>query len=137
MRFLFVVLFLSLLVLSGCSSSSVLVDDPDSLSAYFFFSQGCVSCDNLLVFLSSLEDEFDFFVVKSFDVSVSENKVLLDDLAFAYNDRVGGVPVVFVGDSVFMGFGGEASTGKLIRDKVLFCSSNPCKNPSDILLGVN
>ena len=131
-KMMFLILALTIF-LSACSSNDLPVDNPDKITIYYFWEQGCPSCDLQNDFLDDLSEKYSEVEVKKFDLSIKENEELLRRLAEAYEDRVFAPPITFIAEESLAGFGSAQTTGRLIEDIVLRCISSSCLNPADIL----
>lgn len=132
-----IITILSLLTLTlflmSCTSNNQPYDDPNKLAIYYFWSEGCPSCDLQTQFLEEMENKYDYVEIKSYDFSKQENKELLDKLAEAYEERITTAPVTFIEDKAIIGFGYSQTTGKIIEDIIISCRERTCKNPAQII----
>ncbi|MEM7738018.1 MAG: hypothetical protein AAF267_19745 [Deinococcota bacterium] len=72
---------------------------------YFFWGDGCPHCEAAKPFLAELEVRYPTLEVQSFEVWYNaDNRELLQIFAEAYNTDVGGVPAIFVGKQVWVGY---------------------------------
>lgn len=79
---------------------------PLPVDLYIFHGDGCPHCDDALAFLENLGERHPTLRVHDFEVWYDEaNRGLLSELANAYGRTVQGVPVIFLGDEMWTGFG--------------------------------
>ena len=88
---------------------------------YSFWSESCPHCKDEEVFLEKLREEYSEIIIKSFEVSIPENKDLQIEMAKKFEvpeQFQQAVPLVFVGKEYFVGFRDEETTGQEIRGAV-------------------
>ncbi len=141
------ILLAAIVLVSGCVTETddnsditgdiigSLEDDPEKVTLYFFWGDGCPHCAHEKPFLEELEQKYPELEVKSFETwRNQENAKLFSDMADAYGTRAMGVPTTFIGDfEPIVGYGSDETTGKQIEDKVAYCIQNGCVNPGDKL----
>ncbi len=111
-------------------------DNPDKLTVYFFWGDGCPHCAKEKPFLDSLEEKYPELEVKSFETWYNqENAELFQEVAKAYGIQARGVPTTFIGEEHWVGF--SSSMEPEIEEYVKNCIENGCENPSEKLKEAN
>jgi len=88
----------------------------DSVKLHFFYGQGCPHCAKAEVFLEKLQKKYPQLEVKSYEVYTHpENQKLWKNLCDQYNVQPSGVPMIFLGDKYFIGYGSDRTTGREIE----------------------
>lgn len=83
------------------------------VDVHFFQGEGCPYCAKEELFLADLVAEFPNVVVHSYEVyNDAANRELLFAVAAAYGGQVTGVPVTFIGDYAWTGFG-DSTAGEI------------------------
>ena len=99
------------------------------VDAYFFHSVTCSYCVKEADYLVKLKKELPYLQIHSFELSRKrEYGQLLADVAKELNFRISGIPVLFIGEQKFVGFGGEMTTGQSIKETVVGCYVNGCRD---------
>jgi cytochrome c biogenesis protein CcdA/glutaredoxin len=98
---------------------------------YFFWSQGCPHCAAEKPFLEGMKANYPDLEVKDFDVSSVENAQLFTKMAQAYGTDPAGVPMTFVGEEYFVGYGTYENSGMFIEEAIANCIKNGCIDPID------
>jgi cytochrome c biogenesis protein CcdA/thiol-disulfide isomerase/thioredoxin len=106
--------------------SMTLVFAQQKTVLYFFWGQGCPHCATEKPFLEDMEAKYPDLEVKDFDVSIVENAQLFTKMAEAYGAPTGYVPMTFVGEEYFVGYGNYDNSGKLIEEAIANCIENDC-----------
>jgi cytochrome c biogenesis protein CcdA/glutaredoxin len=97
-----------------------------------FYGQGCPHCGKLETFLDEIKNDYPNLKVEKHEVyRDNENRELFIDLLAAYGKTMEGVPTVFVGDQVIVGF--SNALGETIKQEIDACLSSSCFNPVDLL----
>ena len=77
-----------------------------AVPVYFFWGEGCPHCANQKVFHEALKRDHPNVVIYDFEVyNVPENRPLMLAMAAAYGRPATGVPMTFIGDEAWVGFG--------------------------------
>lgn len=96
-----------------------------------FYGQGCPHCAKEEAFLKTLAEEMPI-KVEEFEVySNQENRKLFEELSDAYGTSIQGVPTLFIGDKVIIGF--SDAIGRQIKQEVELCIKEGCNNPLEKL----
>ena len=101
-KFLF--LFFMLLLVTQTSVCKVWAESDNKITAVYFYSPTCASCDSISDFLKGFSDRHKNFELKKYDISNLKNKSLMDKYNEAYRvsaEDEGIVPIVFIGDMYF------------------------------------
>jgi len=88
--------------------------DPDHIQIYFFYSETCSHCAKLKPMLEEIDDKCEFSDVNSYSVTKFRDKWV--EFSNKFNTTTGGVPMLFVGDKVFIGY--TPANGSLEYDPV-------------------
>jgi len=119
-KILFCAVMLCLLFLCPISAES-------SVKVVFFYGKGCPHCARMESFLSSVSEKYSL-EIESFEVYFNDtNRQIFEKTASAHNTKVEGVPTVFIGNSVFVGYSRSISGD--IEKKIKECMQNKCSNP--------
>ncbi len=112
--------------------SSDLNSNPDKLTIYFFWGDGCPHCATEKPFLESLKKKYkEKIEVKMFETwKNSDNVDLFQEVANAYGIQVQGVPTTFIGDKNWVGYADYMSPE--IEDYVKYCIENKCESPLEV-----
>jgi thiol-disulfide isomerase/thioredoxin len=101
-----------------------------------FWSDGCPYCIEEKVFLAEIASRFPSMTVKDYEVwNDRQNLQLMDKVAKAYNLKLQGVPVTFIGKKGFSGFSSDMKQPLL--DEMKRCSIEGCANPLDKVSGMD
>lgn len=100
-----------------------------TVDAYFFHGQTCGYCHREAAFLDKLEEELPYLALHRYEVwNNEENATLITEVGKQLKVRVNSVPIFFVGEQHYIGFGGDSTTGQSIRESVVGCYANECKD---------
>jgi cytochrome c biogenesis protein CcdA len=72
---------------------------------YFFYSEGCHSCDSAKAYINQMEQEFPSLNVQRFEVTNTTNLNMMFDLCDCHNVSLCVYPVVFIGNEALVGDG--------------------------------
>ena len=113
-----------LLAISLASASKV--------ELYFFYGQGCPHCAHMAPFLDSLQQKYPELEVKKFEVYFDQsNRELFQKLAESYGTTVQGVPTVFIGKHVLVGYSKQREVE--LENIVKECIANGCPSPASYI----
>jgi len=122
-KYLFIILLVlgAALLLSEYGISTTQGDTDAALTIHFFYAQGCHFCAAQHAFNTQLEEEFPEIIIVSHDIGIPEETRLLQIML--QNQSIGaygviGVPVTFVGNTMFVGFDNETKA-QTIRQAVI------------------
>ncbi|MGM5488430.1 MAG: glutaredoxin family protein [Nanobdellota archaeon] len=133
---------LLILVLTGCSSTAenkitgdavdnLGADDPDKVTIYFFYGDGCHHCADQKPFLDELQGEYPVEVKRFETWKNPENAQLFQEMAQAYGFQARGVPTTFIGDEYWVGF--SEKMGAEMEQIIQECRDTDCISPGDKL----
>jgi glutaredoxin len=110
----FSVLILSLFL--ATPANNVLAQENSSVSIQLFYGEGCPHCEKANIFLESLEEKYNsnqaVVIYETFEVyNNQENQEKMLETANSLGAEVKGVPFIVVGNTYFMGYGSDESTG--------------------------
>jgi glutaredoxin len=104
--------------------------DTNKIVLYFFWGEGCPHCAKAKPFLETLRQRYPALEVRSYEVwHNADNMALFAKVAKAYNITASGVPTIFIGDEVVVGYESDATTGKRIEMLVKQCMVFGCVDP--------
>ncbi|MEM4662554.1 MAG: hypothetical protein QXM75_00860 [Candidatus Diapherotrites archaeon] len=109
-------------------SGEVETTDKKTVVLYFFYGEGCPHCTKQKIFLEKMKEKYPNLIVKAYEVWKNEdNRKLFSEFAEAFGINARGVPTTFIGDfDPIIGFGSEETTGKVIEEKIAYCSEHGC-----------
>ncbi len=103
------------------------------LKIYFFYGSTCPHCKKADSFLKILEEKYPELETISYEVfNNKENAdLLLRLLESCGKEKVIRVPVLFIGDEVFVGYNSNNTTGIDIENAISGCLERECSNPME------
>lgn len=107
-----------------------------SIGIYLFWSSGCPHCTKAKAFTERLAAQEPDLQLRALEVG----KDASTDRAFLrVNERHGiappAVPLIAVGDKIFVGYDTDATTGAELRAAVAACRARPCPDVTDPIIG--
>ncbi|MBD3253420.1 hypothetical protein GF386_06815 [Candidatus Pacearchaeota archaeon] len=121
-----VFLVLSLVLVSA--QDSAINKDSNEVKVVMFYGQGCPHCAALQSLFERLERDNNGLEVAEYEVYFNEsNRELLNKVASAYGHEVEGVPTIFIGDEVIVGYNNEIAED--IVSEINQCKSSKCVDP--------
>jgi len=100
----------------------------NQVELYLFYGEGCPYCANTKSFLNDLQQKYPRLTVREYEVYNNQrNRELWVILCNAYKEKADGVPTIFIGEEVMVGF--DASIGIKIEKEVKNCFQNGCILP--------
>ncbi|MCD6522874.1 MAG: hypothetical protein J7K68_03925 [Candidatus Diapherotrites archaeon] len=120
--------FLLLLLISSVFAYNV--------TAYFFWGQGCPHCAKEEPFLEQMEAKYPEFHAERFEIyRNTTNRALFKRTAEAYNTTIQGVPTLFIGNKVIVGWDPRGIFGeptpKAIENTIKECITYGCPSPGE------
>ena len=111
------------------SESSDLKLNPDKVTIYFFWGDGCPHCAAEKPFLEELNKKYgDKIEIKMFETWKNKNnEVLFQEAANAYGIQVQGVPTTFIGEKNWVGYADYM--GEEMESYIQSCIENKCVSP--------
>ncbi|MEX0920788.1 MAG: thioredoxin family protein [Candidatus Pacearchaeota archaeon] len=133
-----VIIILGFLFFSGNSSGVTgevildnpdLIGDPDKVTIYFFWGDGCPHCSTQKPYLEEWAEEYgDNIEIKRFETWKNpENIPLFQEVASAYGIQARGVPTTFIGEKHWVGF--SSSMAPEMKGYIEYCIENTCETP--------
>lgn len=114
-------IFVSLLILSVISANA-----SESITAYFFYGNGCPHCAKEMQFLQEMQKVYPNLEIKSFEIYHSkENALLLQKIGKLMDADVSGVPFSVIGEKFFVGYA-ENITSEEIKNQIEKCDKSSC-----------
>jgi len=120
-----------LMILFILSSSIALAETAENVDVVYFYGTGCPHCAKLELFLDELKDKYPINLIGYEVYSNDTNRELAHQMAQQYGDSFRGVPMVYIGDSVFVGFSDQIGTQ--IEAKIQSCLTECCDSPLDTI----
>ncbi len=111
------------------SESSDLAGNPDKVTIYFFWGDGCPHCAEEKPYLEDWEEKYgDKIEIKMFETwKNSDNVPLFQEAAKAYGIQARGVPTTFIGEKHWVGF--SSSMAPEMENYIQSCIENKCEGP--------
>ncbi len=100
----FLLFLFVLLLVTRTSVCRVWAESENKITAVYFYSPTCASCDTMSDFLEDFSESHKNFKLKKYDISNLKNKSLMDKYCEAYKvsaEDEGIVPIVFISDIYF------------------------------------
>jgi len=122
--------FVLLLALAGPTQvqAQAQAEAPFPVDVYLFHGDGCPHCANAIAFLRELREDHPTLHVYDYEVyNDAANQRLFAAFAAAYGRTVQGVPMLFLGDEAWSGFG--ESTARDLRLRVDQYEAVPAPDP--------
>ncbi len=94
----------------------------DESALNLFFSPTCPHCHKEREFLKKMAVKYPELTINEYDVANKESIVMIFELARRHNmdeSMLGGVPLTFIGDKYFLGYGTDETSGKAIEDAII------------------
>lgn len=99
------------------------------VNVYLFWGEGCPHCAKAKPFLQQLDDSSDAIKLYSFEVyHNSANQDYLQKTAKALNIASSSIPVVVVGNKVFVGYRSDGDSGAAIKQRIDECLASVCSD---------
>ncbi len=111
---------------------------PVTTDIYFFYGQGCPHCENEMIFLEKIKQQYgDALNVHYYEIwNNRDNAKLLQQVVAIHPMSLASVPITIIGDQHIIGFRDEQSTGQDITNLIKKCQAGqlavcPAKNILD------
>jgi thiol-disulfide isomerase/thioredoxin len=103
----------------------------NKVKIYIFRGLGCGYCRNLLTYLNSIINDYkDIVDINTYEVWYdADNSALMQSVAKAMGDEVGGVPYMIIGDKSFKGYSSNSNSSIINQIKKV----NKAENPYDVM----
>lgn len=93
---------------------------------YYFYAKGCPSCAKMNLFLEQLKQKYPSLNIKKYEINFNQkNRELFQHISNSYNTKIKGVPTIFIGKKVFVGFNNQIT--KSIEKEIQRCLKQECK----------
>jgi len=129
------VFFVLLLLSAGPQSvTSLHAQGEQQIDLVFFYGRGCQFCAGMAQFLQRMEQRHPELRVREYEVYFNGgNARLFERLTNAYRAEIEGVPTVFLGDDVIVGF--SAYMEPELERKIDACIARRCPSPMERIAG--
>jgi glutaredoxin len=122
-----IMLLISVFVLATIASAA-----SSPVIMYLFHGNGCPHCESLLSTLDDLKSRHPTLKVVTFEVyGNDENRQLFEQATALYNRSIEGVPTVFIGSSIIVGYNTQIAGS--IEAKIAECEKAGCIDPLETL----
>ncbi len=111
------------------SEKSGLIGNPNKVTIYFFWGDGCPHCAAQKPYLEEWQKKYgDDIEIRMFETWKNpENVPLFQEVAQAYGIEARGVPTTFIGEEHWVGF--SSSMAPEIEQYIEYCIENKCESP--------
>lgn len=84
-------------------------ESKEKINVYLFWGNGCGYCEAAKNFFRSIEKEYeDYYELVEYEVWYDEdNKALMNSVAEYFDEEIGGVPYIIIGETTFGGYSEE------------------------------
>lgn len=104
----------------------------NQVDLYLFHGEGCPHCAEAKPYLESLKSRYPSLKIYEYEVwQDAVNQQLFQKMAEAYNQQPQGVPTVFIGDKVIVGY--DKSMDDQYIQAIDYCLKNNCPSPGEKL----
>ena len=86
----------------------------NKINLYFFWSKSCPHCAKEKIFIQEITSRYPNLVVHDYEVGLIKNALLLQEIGKKLNIETGGVPITIIGNSHFIGYFDDETTGETI-----------------------
>jgi glutaredoxin len=109
--------------------------DRERVSVTLFYTLGCPHCTKARRFLSALAQREPRVRLQSFELTENERiERAFTTLSREHGNDPPGVPMIIAGESVFIGYGDDTTSGAKIEEAVRSCFERTCRDPAASLL---
>lgn len=124
MRFLKLLFIIIILLFLSVSN----VNAQPSVTAYFFYGNGCPHCTKEREFLETLIEKYPQLELRAYEIYYDQiNNAILKKVAENLEVEARGVPFLVIGDQSFVGYA-QGITSSEIEDQVTSCINNGCRD---------
>ena len=120
-------LLTSFVLLAGWSVPSISVHAQEARrpNMLLFYGQGCPHCAGAREFLEKMKNQYPQFTAQEYEVYFDhDNAALFQRVADVYGVDVGGVPSMFLGNEVAIGF--SEKMAEELEEKIVQCLQVNC-----------
>lgn len=117
----FFLILLTIFFLSSLMKVDLILAQENQIEIYFFYSTICSHCTKEKVFLEGLEKKYSEIEIKKLGLFEKENVELLREFYLRHkvpSEIQGYVPITFIEEHYFLGYGSDETTGKEIENYV-------------------
>ena len=93
---------------------------------YFFYGQGCSHCSQAKLFFENLND-LNLNIIEKEIYFDGHNRVLFEEMASSYGEKIQGVPTIFIDGKMFVGFNNKIKDS--LEKEIKRCSKETCISP--------
>lgn len=112
------ILFIFVLLFTVFAAGNVFASE-EKIDLYLFSADGCPHCADEKEFLEKMTEKYEGLIVHEMEITKNEkNRKLFQETLEKLKVKSNGVPFTVIGDKYFIGYGGEATTGKLIEEAI-------------------
>ncbi len=121
-------LVLLLSVFAAYAQEPALISAPErNVELVLFYGQGCPHCAKEEAWLDSIQDKYPSLHVSRYEVYFdNDNRKLMQQMAYAYNTEIGGVPMTFINGKSITGFSDKLA--QTIEQEIQYCTQNDCES---------
>jgi cytochrome c biogenesis protein CcdA len=117
-----------LLLLTGLLAGPAAAAEPEPISLYLFWGEGCPHCEEQLPFVAELERRHPALSVHRYEVwRDRSHRRLFQEMALAHGMRSGSVPMLFVGGRAWIG--DSPAIRREVESVVVDCLAAGCPDP--------
>lgn len=114
--------------IAGAQEATTPESDFKTVEMHLFYGNGCPHCARAKLFLDEISPKYPTLNITEYEVYGNrENNILFQDLAKAFDTKVGGVPTVFIDDRVIVGF--SESIASSLESEIQRCVEQGCADP--------
>jgi len=127
MKKIFIAILLTLFLIINFAPS-VLAQNDNPVTLYFFWGKSCPHCTKEKVFLEKMKQKYPRLTVKDFEISASPKNIkLLQEVSQKLNtNNANFIPFTIIGNHHITGFLNEQTTGQQIEEAIQCALENGC-----------
>lgn len=110
-------------------SPGLAMAQESKVNLYFFWSESCPHCAKEKAFIQQVAPQFPNLVVHDYEVGLTKNVLLLQEIGNELGIEIGGVPITIVGNSHFIGYFDNETSGQTIINLIKEAEENGDPNP--------
>ncbi|MCD4760213.1 cytochrome c biogenesis protein [archaeon] len=119
-----------LVILILLSFNASMVNAEDQINLHIFYGQGCPHCAAAMSALDYFQEKYSNLNVHKHEIYFNnDERALFEKVASAYGEEIQGVPTLYIGEEVFIGFSNQIK--EEIAQTIEACQSNSCIDPVD------
>lgn len=102
----------------------------NQVDLYLFYGEGCPHCAKVKPYLESLKEKYPSLKIYQYEVwQDTVNQELFRKVANTYGKEPEGVPTVFIGDQVIIGY--DESMNEQFKQAIEKCLQTKCPSPAE------